>query len=52
MVTLPVEWSVDAALEEIAEPIDDWDDLWTGEEKDAATREIRGNWNDGQEVEA
>ena len=47
IVDVAIERSVDAALEDVAETIDEWDDdVWTDEAKRAATAEIRAFWDD------
>jgi len=46
-VDVAIERSVDAALEDVAETIDEWDDdVWTDEAKRAATAEVRAFWDD------
>ncbi|SEW10031.1 hypothetical protein [Natrinema salifodinae] len=53
VVNMAVERSVDAALEDVAESIDEWDgDVWADEEKQAATDEIRAFWSDGEAIKA
>jgi hypothetical protein len=47
IVDVAIERSVDAALEDVAETIDEWDDdVWTDEAKRAATAEVRAFWDD------
>ncbi|WP_160163685.1 hypothetical protein [Natrinema altunense] len=42
-----IDQSVDAALEDVVETIDEWgDDVWSDEAKRAATAEAREYWED------
>ncbi|WP_226041547.1 hypothetical protein [Natrinema sp. DC36] len=46
IVDVAIERSVDEALEDVAETIDEWDDdVWSDEAKQAATRELREFWD-------